>query len=50
MNKSLEALKDVSESIADLYKNHPQIAGEYFGAALDIRIKDIVTKATKGGK
>lgn len=41
----LEALKDISESLDSLYKHEPGVAGAYFGAFLDGRIKDAIKKA-----
>ena len=43
----LEACKDIVESLSTLYKDKPQIAGEYFGACLTDRIKQIINKTER---
>ena len=48
--KLIALIKDFSLCLDDLYKDCPQIAGSYFGAHLDSRIKDaILSKEGKTG-
>ena len=44
----IEVCQDVSDSLDDLYKHEPEIAGTHFGAALSERMKNAI-KTTKGG-
>lgn len=46
-DKLVEALKNVSESLATLYENKPEIAGEYFGAKQFETIKLMLAEVKK---
>lgn len=41
----VEMINDVKDSLNDLYKAHPEIAGEYFGACLHNRLLELILRS-----